>query len=309
MAVEKINLPNNFVVNTNIVSLNQDFIRRTLIQLANSGIENLNLLLSDLKFQGKIVDMAQLWSNIQSLDDMDRLNVLLNNSTPLIPSLYLLSKNEAEFKNHVLIQLPSGTPGITIDNLSKLIFISKFYLLTRAAYPIDGQIVPKILSDNMPIPANIMQELQDCLGAPLSKLDKTWVFDIDFSSLPENFNNRLGLGTAGYRTLIAYSSIEFRSNTPQEYIQLQEKVKQICRSMPDKNVHPLTRPSAIVSKYGSINKTLNSIMSRYATDESLQAKLDTRAIFERPSFTGIDQRFVECDITDFTSNPIIFKNN
>jgi len=300
---------NNQTLNTPIGlipsgSLDQSIYFNIFIALALLGIQSLQLQLTDINFTVFKKDSNTLTQDLSTYKVDSDIPKLMGMGMSFFPALVLCTIDPTKRSQIKIVEINDGEVNRTIIEVIIGFFLVVFYAISIGNLPANDNYIPKIISDSFGQNIKPHDILMNVFNCPLQKLDLKWVLQFPFDLLPDKFKNRLSLSVAGYRILNAFSQCDLKETTPQKVKDLQGVVAQIVKAGPDQNIHPLFRDNKIISKYGSINKSLTGLMHLHAKVEWLNNAVQTKLIYELPRPTPVDQKIFTLDLADFNKKPI-----
>jgi hypothetical protein len=300
-----INKGNIIPTSSGILDLEVDIAQfsNLFITLGLLGINATKLQLTDINFtiyENKVSDFNGELAGYVDFDDVQR---LMDLGMSFFPALILVSTPPDERDNIKINNIPAESNHVTMGTVARTMFLIIFYAVIISNLPSNDNYIPQIVKQTFGQSIRPYSDIKSVMNCELSKLDLRFVFDFPFAELPEKFKNRLRLGFGGMRMLSAFGAAELIKDTPDDIKELQKKVQTILENGPDLNMHPLMRDNTIITKYGSINKSLSSLLYSYASKDWVSNAVTTRLLYNNPSAYPINVNIKKLDVKDFTSRP------
>lgn len=176
----------------------------------------------------------------------------------------------------------------SLQEVAKAVFYVYFFLITQARYPVrptdtNPPKVPNFLS--------VVMGLDQPQGTYIGKLcsfnpvsfDAKWAQHISFRGLGQEVLSRFGLGVAGYRMFGPFKLYPCKPDAPEEVQRAYRFARNIARTPPTWDIHPMTRNPAVLTKRGNLNKNLGNLILSAFTDEQIQEMVASKTIYARPT--------------------------
>jgi hypothetical protein len=181
-------------------------------------------------------------------------------------------------------QLPDTKDPVEI---SRAFFYQCFLVLTRGSPSISndatiGSSVPAFLARILGLNKAPLFYADRLAGFPIVNLDWRFVSYFDYSDIGQEALNRFGLGVAGYRLLNPFKLYVPRDNiTPQQRIAY-NFLRTIAVRPADWSIHPVTRDTAIIQEFGSINNNAGNLILDIYTQAQIDNMIATKVLFKYP---------------------------
>jgi hypothetical protein len=211
----------------------------------------------------------------------------LENGTKLFDAICYFSlpaDQRPEISVPVEGQLPDTRDPVEI---SRAFFYQCFLVLTRGSPSVSndstiGSSVPAFLARILALnraPAFYADRLA---GFPIINLDWRFVSHFDYNDIGQEALNRFGLGVAGYRLLNP-----FKLYVPKDNITAQQRVaynflRGIATRPADWSIHPVTRDTAIIQEFGSINNNAGNLILDIYTNAQIENMIATKVLYKYP---------------------------
>jgi hypothetical protein len=187
----------------------------------------------------------------------------------------------------------------TDSDIAHMLFTSFFFILTQDIHFGQNTHSPKILTEVLGLKINPTDYKFGYSSFKATKVPKEWVKTIKMTNLGQKVQNRLALGTAGYRQMAACQVIELVPSAPAS---AKAAHAAICANVSAGlfwDFHPAFRSASFVQKFGSLNKTIASLLAKYGVPADIENAVSNKSLFAAPIFDSRHSAFGNLTTANF----------
>jgi len=214
-------------------------------------------------------------------------------------------------------------PGMKVENIPSLhnvaraVFFCYFMLVVQARYPVSKNVdaantprIPNFLSTIMGMDRPQHEYVETICSFEPSKFDAKWAKHVQFANFGQEVLSRFGLGVAGYRYFGPFNLYEPKAGLPPNLLKAFEFARNIAKTAPSWDIHPLTRNPVVLTKRGNLNKNLSNLILDCFDDATVKEMAEAKVIFRIPVREPTHRNYLQWGSEDdITGTSYIFRND
>lgn len=204
-------------------------------------------------------------------------------------SIYYLALGDKDTVDHRRYDSDPGREILSIKDVQRNLLLMYLYIMFRGNYPASTgtelqRDIPTFLSVMLGMnqsPSSVSQKLA---SFNLNKVPLQWVKHIPISQFSPEIQQRIALGSPGYRMMMPFVFYNCKPDAAQEVKDACEWVRKIASKPADWDIFSATRSAQLTQRVHSFNKSLGNLMLLAFTPQQLDemASPNVKIIFRVP---------------------------
>jgi len=229
-----------------------------------------------------------IYRNVKN-EDPTTITGCLANGTKFFDAIYYIA---LEDKTKVtILNYDTGVTRIipSMSEVQHYLLLLYLFIMFRGHYPtstnnVVGTDVPAFLKNMVGFAGSPSDISRSLASFEIQKVPIKWVKYIDTTKFDPAIQQRMALGTPGYRTMQPFVHYPCKSDAPDDAKAAYLWIRTIALQPPDWAIFPPTRSPALISRLKSLNNALGNLTLLCFTDQQINEMIsrDVKILFKKP---------------------------